>query len=119
MIKSHKELIVWQFSYKLTVEMYRITALFPSNERFGISSQMRRAALSIASNIAEGYYRLSLKQYIHFLSIARGSAEELDTQLCISNELGYINQEDFNTTIERTTSISKMLFVLIKKLQGI
>jgi len=99
----------------LVKNIYTLTASFPENEKFGLTSQMRRAAVSIPSNIAEGWGRLSRKNYIQFLRISRGSLFELETQLLIVKELKYTNdsEEIENLIIE----ISKMLNSLIKKLE--
>lgn len=89
MVKSYKDLTVWQRAIQLSLAIYRLTAEFPAEESFGISSQLQRAGVSIASNIAEGYGRGSRKEYKQFLAIARGSTLEVQTQLIIANELGY------------------------------
>ena len=113
--KSYKELIVWQKSMLLVKEIYMLTATFPEAEKFGLTSQMNRASVSIPSNIAEGWGRLSRKSYIQFLRIARGSLFELETQLLITKELNYI--KDCEKQEELITEISKMLNSLIKKLE--
>jgi len=114
-IKSYKELIVWQKSMVLVSDIYKVSASFPDSEKFGLTSQMRRASVSIPSNIAEGWGRLSRKNYIQFLRISRGSLFELETQLLITKELNYISDvEIINNLI---TEISKMLNSLIKKLE--
>lgn len=86
-MKSHKELIVWQKSMELAEEVYKITSKLPKAETYGISSQMQRAAVAIPSNIAEGAKRSHTLEYIQFLSIANGSAAELETQLILSKKL--------------------------------
>lgn len=114
-LKSYKELLVWQKAMILVKEIYTITSTFPENEKFGLISQMRRASVSTPSNIAEGWGRLSRKNYIQFLRISRGSLFELETQILITKELNYINDSE---TIENLiTEISKMLNSLIKKLE--
>lgn len=114
-IKSYKELIVWQKSILLVKEIYEFTDLFPSEEKFGLVSQMRRAAVSVPSNIAEGWGRLSKKNYIQFLRIARGSLYELETQIIISVELKF---NDNSETVENLlVEISKMLNAMIKNLK--
>lgn len=114
-IKSYKELLVWQKSMILVTEIYELTKTLPEDERFGLTSQMRRCSVSIPSNIAEGWGRLSRKNYIQFLRVSRGSLYELETQLLITKELNYINDSESveNLIIE----ISKMLNSLIKKLE--
>jgi len=113
-LKSYKELIVWQKSMILVKEIYQLTSIFPNDEKFGLISQMRKASISIPSNIAEGWGRLSRKNYIQFLRISRGSLFELETQILITKELKYINDSE---AIENLiTEISKMLNSLINKL---
>jgi four helix bundle protein len=116
MVSSYKDLVVWQRSIKLSLSIYRLTATFPIEERYGITSQLRRASVSIPSNIAEGYGRGSRKEYKQFLSIARGSTLEVQTQLIIANELGYCNLETFKQTDPLSQEVSKMLYSLIQKL---
>ena len=91
-IRSHRELIVWQRALELCTAIYATTAKFPSEERFALVSQMRRAAVSIPSNIAEGHGRLTTSEYRHFLGIARGSLKELETQILIAQRLGYLSK---------------------------
>lgn len=114
-LKSYKELIVWQKSITLVKEIYKITSTLPENEKFGLISQMRRASVSIPSNIAEGWGRLSRKNYIQFLRISRGSLFELETQILITKELNYIS--DCETIENLIIEISKMLNSLIRKLE--
>lgn len=87
--RGYKELVVWQFAIRLVIIVYRLTAQFPADERFGLSSQMRRGSVSIASNIAEGYGRSTTGEFRQFLGIARGSCCELETQLIVAKMLGY------------------------------
>lgn len=106
---NHKKLKVWQKSMNLAHEIYNVTYTFPEYEKFSLTSQLRRCAVSIPSNIAEGYGRGSQKEILRFLSIARGSLVELDTQLEISLKLDYFNKikfEDLNKTIDE---ISRMI----------
>lgn len=113
-IKSYKELIVWQKAILLVKEVYTYTKSFPEEEKFGLVSQMRRSSISVPSNIAEGWGRLSKKNYIQFLRIARGSLYELETQLIITVGLNFnINSEKIERLI---VEISKMLNALIKSL---
>lgn len=114
-LKSYKELIVWQKSIKLVKEIYKITNEFPKNEIYGLSSQMQRAAISIPSNIAEGYSRKNLKEYIQFLHIAYGSSAELETQLTIAKEL--YPKLDYRPTESFLEEVRKMLNTIIKKLE--
>ncbi len=113
-MKSHKDLIVWQKSMDHVAAIYVATKTFPNEELFGIVSQMRRAAVSIPSNIAEGYGRLYDKETVKFLSNALGSASELETQLIISKDLGYLLIEDFQKLINQIEEIIRMLSALIK-----
>ena len=92
--KSFKDLIVWQKSYKLVLEIYKLTDLFPRHEMYGLAQQIRRAAVSIPSNISEGYGRQYNKEYRQFLSIAYGSLCELETQCLLSVDLDYIKQNN-------------------------
>ncbi len=115
-IQSHKDLIVWKRAIELVKETYHITNLFPKVEEYGLSSQMRRAAIAIPSNIAEGYRRKGLKEYIQFLYIANASASELETQLIISKDvyshLSYIKMESL------LNEVLKMLSSMIAKLKA-
>ena len=113
-MKSHKDLIVWQKSMDHVAAIYVVTKAFPKEELFGIVSQMRRAAVSIPSNIAEGYGRLYDKETVKFLSNALGSASELETQLIISKDLGYLSIEDFQKLTNQIEEIIRMLSALIK-----
>ena len=113
-MKSHKDLIVWQKSMDHVVAIYVATKSFPKDELFGIVSQMRRAAVSIPSNIAEGYGRLYDKETVKFLSNALGSASELETQLIISKDLGYMSIEVSQELITQIEEIIRMLSSLIK-----
>lgn len=110
---SHKDLIAWKESIELVKSIYQKTADFPSDERFGLTNQMRRCSVSIPSNIAEGFGRVSDKELIHFLYISLGSSSELDTQLIISKELKYLNEEDFVSLSFLNERIGKMLSSLI------
>jgi four helix bundle protein len=114
--KPHKKLDVWRQSMELAQGIYRITSDFPPDEKFGLVSQMRRAVVSIPSNIAEGAARKSPKEFINFLSIARGSLSELDTQLELSVLLGYLSHEATGELSGQLTRIDQMLAGLIRKL---
>ena len=114
MQRKHKELRAWQASMRLVQEVYALTASFPKEELFGLTSQMRRAAVSVPSNIAEGSARNGTKELIHFLSIATGSLSELDTQLELTKILGYSNdilkiQATLDETSALTLALSKSL----------
>ncbi len=114
-IESFKELIVWQKALIVVKEVYRITALFPKEELYGLVSQMRRSAVSIPSNIAEGKKRKTKKDFIQFLHIAEGSAAELETQMLIAKDLyPTLNFLKIETTL---LEVQKMLTVMIKKME--
>ena len=115
MMGPHKNLLVWAKSIEFTTEIYRFTASFPSFETFALADQMRRAAVSISSNIAEGYGRNSQSELIRFLYYSLGSSNELDTQILIAKNLGYLSQEQFETLDLMNEEINKMLRSLIRK----
>lgn len=108
-----RELIVWQKSVSLVTEIYKMTENFPKSEIFGLTSQIRRASVSVPSNISEGHSRRSSLDYIQFLKIARGSLAELETQILISKNLGFISEEIYINFDDKITEISKMLNALI------
>ena len=113
---SYQDLIVWQKSMQLVKEVYTLVKTLPKEEKFALSDQMRRAVVSIPSNIAEGYGRNSTNDYIRFLNIARGSKYELDTQIQICVMLNYISKEKAATALELSEEIGRMINALIKKL---
>ncbi len=113
-MKTHKHLEVWKRSLIFVTTIYKNTHSFPSEERFGLTNQIRRAAVSIPSNIAEGAARNSTKEWIQFLYIALGSASELQTQLIIAKNLEFISTEENNTLQSELESIAKMIYGLIK-----
>lgn len=107
--RSYKDLEVWQVSLELVKAIYQITGKFPSSERFGLTQQIRRAAISIPSNVAEGQFRNSPKEFKQFLSIALGSAAELETQLIIAREIDYLSGEESALLLTFLERIMKML----------
>jgi four helix bundle protein len=111
---NFKELRIWQKSIDLTVNVYTALSTFPDAEKFGLISQMKRASVSISSNIAEGAGRNSDKEFRHFLSISLGSIFELETQLIISNRLGLVDNETAQELNDRITELQKMIFALMK-----
>ena len=115
-LSSYRELIVWRKSMDLTVKIYRLTRQFPAEERYGITSQMRRAAASIPANIAEGQARRSTGEFLQSLGVARGSLAELETFLILSARLDMITQEDSERLLSDCIEINKMLNALIKSL---
>jgi four helix bundle protein len=114
-MKTHKDLIVWKKSIDFVTEIYKETSNFPREEMYGLISQLRRAAVSIPSNIAEGAGRNTNKEYARFLFIARASAAEIETQLLISENLGYIKLSE-NQLNDNLLEILKMLTSLINKI---
>jgi len=115
-MKNFKELIVWNKAVELVLVLYGVTKEFPKEERYGLSSQIRRAAVSIPSNIAEGHMRTTAKDFRQFLAIARGSCAELETQIIISYRLEYLKENDFQSLITKTGEIARMLSSLSSKL---
>jgi four helix bundle protein len=108
-IRDYKDLHVWQKGMQLAKEIYLLTGKFPSEEKFGLVSQMRRAAVSIPSNIAEGQARNTTGEFVQFISHAEGSAAEVDTQLRLSIELGYYSTNDLESVFRLLTDVQKML----------
>jgi four helix bundle protein len=115
-ISSYKDLLVWQRSMDLVETIYRITAKFPPAEQFGLTSQMRRAAISVPSNIAEGYGRQATGEYRHHLSMGRGSLLELETQALLCRRLKYLEATAADGILSEIEAISKMLAALVSKL---
>lgn len=113
-MKTHKDLDVWRESIDLVASIYKITSSFPKEELYGLISQIRRSAVSIPSNIAEGAARQTDKEFRQFLYIALGSGAELETQLIISEMLGYATEEITQELIAKINSISRMIQGLIK-----
>jgi four helix bundle protein len=115
MEKPHKKLDVWQRSMDLTVDLYAQTDRFPKEERYGLTDQLRRAAVSVPSNIAEGAARQSRKEFAHFLRIAQGSVSELDTQIELARRLGFLGADGWSQVDEQLERIDKMLSGLIRR----
>jgi four helix bundle protein len=111
-----KSLIAWQKAYKFALVIYKLSSQYPANEQYGLTSQIRRASISIPSNIAEGYERKFRKEYVHFLSIAKGSLGEVETQLLFSKDLGYLNIEQYRQVDIERQELAKVLNGLIKSL---
>lgn len=114
----YQQLLVWQKSMDLVVEVYSITRRFPKEEMFALTSQIRRAVVSVPSNIAEGAGRKSTRDYLHFLKIANGSLNEVETQMILSERLGYLQPEALNTVAAHISEIGRMLSSMIQKLTG-
>lgn len=115
-IKSYRDLEVWQKSKVVALKIYKATNEFPKSEIYGITSQLRRAAISIPSNIAEGFRRRFAKEKLQFLSIAFGSGAELETQLEISGELEYLNQKTYQEICKELDSVMRMLNKIINSM---
>ncbi|NNL78633.1 MAG: four helix bundle protein [Desulfobacterales bacterium] len=116
--KPHHKLEVWRRSLKIVTKIYKITAQYPADEKFGLVSQMRRAAVSIPSNIAEGAARNSKKEFINFLHIAQGSTSELETQILISENLDFVSQIQVDPLFKELEEISRMIIGLQKSLRS-
>lgn len=117
MARSYRDLLVWQKAKTLAVRVYRNTESFPRSEIYGLTSQLRRAGISVASNIAEGQGRLTLGEFQHFLGQARGSLLELETQLDIAAELGYLNRESFESLLNESYQVLGLLNRLLESLR--
>ena len=115
-LSSYRDLVVWQKSIDLAVRTYSITRSFPAEERFGIISQMRRAATSIPANIAEGQARKTTGEFLQSLGIARGSVAELETFLTLSKKLAFLSRKDCESLLTDCAEINKMLHALMKSL---
>jgi four helix bundle protein len=111
---GYRDLKVWQMGMRLTIEIYRITTSFPSHELYGLTSQLRRAAVSIPSNIAEGHSRGTPKELMRFCAIAKGSLAELETQLLVASELGYSDSEKLVDILGSAAELGRMLSGLIR-----
>ena len=116
-MEGYQKLLAWQTAYQLTKEVYILTRHFPMEERFGITPQMRRSAISIPSNLAEGYRRNSRKEWKHFLSIAYGSASELETQLSIAKDVALAPMENFYVAEELLARTLRLINGLTKKIR--
>ena len=117
-MKDYKELGVWQKGLVLTTEAYRVTSRFPDDEKFGLTSQIRRAAVLIPANIAEGWGRGTTKEYVQFLLVSRGSLMELETHAIIARQLGYLSEPQLTTFQRMIEEIGQMLNGLIPSLKG-
>ena len=115
-IQSHRDLIAYQKAYQLTLEVYQATRQFPASELYGMVSQMRRSAVSIPCNIAEGYERGHRKEYVHFLRIARGSCSELETLLSLSKDIGYLVSQEYEMLNGLQDEAARLLRRLITSL---
>ena len=116
--QSYKDLLVWQKSITLCMEVYQLCEAFPKSELYGLADQMKRAAVSVASNIAEGQGRQHLREFINFISVANGSLAELDTQRIIAENLCFISPEKSTHLDQSITEVRKMLYALNAKLKA-
>jgi four helix bundle protein len=116
-IESYRDLRVWREAMDLAELCYRLTSGFPRREIFGLSAQLRRSAVSIPANIAEGYGRDSTGSYLQFLKVAQGSLKELETHLILSTRLGFAPEEEVDAALSRCSTIGKMLRSLIRSIQ--
>ena len=116
--RSYKELLVWQKSMDLVTNVYNSIKTFPKEEVYGLAGQLRRAVVSVPSNIAEGQGRDSLKEFIHHLSIAYGSLMEVETQLQIAANLGYLNQIEVDKLLEKAAEVGRLLNGLSRSLKN-
>jgi len=116
-IRNHRDLVVWQRAMDLIAESYRLTDRFPREERYGLAQQVKRAVVSIPSNIAEGHGRDHLGDYLRHLSVANGSLMELETQFSIAVRLGYLEQTDVRKLFEGTAQVGQLLAGLVRALK--
>ena len=117
MLRTYKDLKVWRKSFNLCISVYRVTASFPPAERFGLTAQVRRATVSVPSNIAEGYTRETTRDYIRHLWIARGSLAEVETQLMLSRELRMVDLPKLEALLTDVAEVERMLSALIRSLK--
>jgi four helix bundle protein len=115
--QSFKDLVVWQRAVQMALEIYKLTADFPASERFGLTNQLRRASVSVASNIAEGYGRSTRGEYVLFLGHARGSNCEVQTQLVISEALGFGSKPMHQSSHGLSSEVSRMIVAMMNKLR--
>ena len=116
-MRPHEKLSVWQRAVNLVLAIYKATTSFPKEERYGLTSQIRRAAVSIPANIAEGAARDSQKEFTHFLSNAQGSASELETELLIAQRLGYLDATGYAVMRDEIDSVGRMIFGLSQSIK--
>jgi len=116
MLETHKELGVWQKSFRLCTRVHAVTREFPPEERFDLTAQLRRTAVSVPSNIAEGYNRATRRDYLRFLWMANGSLAELETQLLLAEELRLAGDNDLSNVLESVNDVDRMLRSLIRAL---
>lgn len=117
-VRTYRDLIAWQKAIDLAAATYRHTSTFPSEERFGLTSQLRRCAVSVPSNIAEGHGRQTRAAYLNFLRIARGSLRELETQLIVAQRVRIAGEADTERLLELCDEVGRVLHSLIARLEG-
>jgi four helix bundle protein len=114
---SFRDLVVWRRAIEMTIAVYRCTGAFPDTEKFGLTNQLRRASVSVASNIAEGYGRATTGEYFQFLGHARGSICEVETQLVIAKELGFVTENAIREAASLCDEVGRMLVSMMKKIR--
>lgn len=118
-IRSYRDLKAWQLALDACLAIYRATSRFPDSERFALTNQLRRAAVSVPSNIAEGYGRGARAEYVRFCRIARGSLFEIETQLFIASELGYLDHGEYESIKSQLQESGRVLAGLLRSLKGV
>ena len=116
-VKDYRDLIVWQKAMDLVEMVYRLTRRFPKEELYGLTAQIRKAAVSVPSNIAEGQGRRTTAEFLHFLSIANGSLKEVETQILVAERLSYIDQQETSEGMELTTEVGRLVSDLVNSLE--
>lgn len=115
-IKSYRDLVIWQKGIELAEVIYQVTSKFPTDERFGLVNQLRRAAVSVPSNIAEGQTRNHTREFVQFLYVSLGSLSEIDTQLTIAQRMDYLDEQLYAGIGDRLVTLKKMIYALINSL---
>jgi len=108
-VRSHKDLVLWQKAFDLAIDVHRATAVFPRSELFGLVTQLRRASVSVPSNIAEGSARMSTREFVYFLRVSRGSLAEMQTQLCLARSVGYLPEPAFSEIDAQVEEVGRIL----------
>ena len=117
-MRPHERLTLWKRAIEFVVKLYKVTDKFPKEEKFGLTSQIRRAAVSVPANVAEGAGRQSQKEFLHFLSNAQGSASELSTELLIAFRLGYISSAEYDAVDQELNEIGRMIVGLCRQISA-
>lgn len=117
-VLHYQELLVWQRAVDLVVSVYRMTRMWPSEEQFGLTNQVRRASVSIPSNIAEGQGRATTREFLQYLAIARGSLQEVETQLVVAQRLEFSDATTFTSVFEQTAEVGRLLQGLMRRLRS-